>query len=230
MARAYGGVPAEQRRAQRRAALVEAGLQIVGAQGSARLTVGGLCAQARLNERYFYESFATLDEVLGAVFDEVIGAVTASIVAAVASAPDTARAKARAAIGAAVELVTDDPRLSHVLFVEAVTSPALAARRADVVRGFVALIIEQAVAFYGARPRLAAGALADLAAAYVFGGLAESLLAWLRGDVAMTRDELIERSTDLFVLVGESVISARDPRAATPSGTAARRRPPRPAR
>jgi AcrR family transcriptional regulator len=225
MPRAYGGVPAEQRRAQRRAALVAAGLEIIGSQGTDRLTVAGLCARARLNERYFYESFAGLEDVLTAVLDHVVGEVTTAIVAAVTSAPDEARAKARAAIGAAIETVTDDPRLSRVLFAEATRSPALMARRAATVRGFVGLIVEQATTFYGPAARLRAGALTEFAAAFLFGAIAESLMAWLRGDVAMSRTELVERSTELFVLVGEHVITATDPRAATTSGSAARRRP-----
>jgi AcrR family transcriptional regulator len=226
MARAYGGVPAEQRRAQRREALLAAGLDIIGTHGFARLTVAGLCAQARLNERYFYESFGGLDDVLGAVFDDAIAALATSIVGAVAAAPDDARAKARAAITAAVEQVTDDPRLGHVLFVEAVRSPVLAARRAETVRRFVDLIIEQGTAFYGPAASLRAGPMTEFAAAYLLGGIAESLMAWLRGDVAMTREEFVERSTDLFVLLGEHVIGATGPRAATRSGSSARRRPP----
>ena len=231
MGRAYAGVPAEQRQAQRRAALVAAGLEIIGTQGFRRLTVAGLCAEARLNERYFYENFASLDDVLGAVFDEVIAALTGAIVTSVAAAPDDARAKAHAAIGAAVETVTDDPRLSNVLFVEAAQSSVLITRRAETVRAFVGLIIEQATSFYGPSAQLRAGAMTEFAAAYMLGGIAESLMAWLRGDVAMTRDELIERSTELFVLVGEHVIgSTTDPRGATRSENSARRRSSRPGR
>lgn len=205
MARAYGGVSAEDRRAQRRAALLAAGLDIIGTHGFGRLTVGGLCAAAGLNERYFYESFTTLDQVLAGVFDEVVATVTAAIVDAVAAAPDDARAKARAAIGAAVELVTDDPRMSRILFAEAVTTPTLSARRGETARAFVTLMVEQATEFYGAQARLLAGPMGELTAAYMFGGIAEALMAWLRGDVAMTREELIDSCTELFVTLGEHV-------------------------
>jgi AcrR family transcriptional regulator len=204
--RAYAGVPAEQRRAQRRAALVAAGLDIVGTQGSARLTVAGLCARAGLNERYFYESFANTDEVLGAVLDDVLAELTTVIVAAVAAAPQDTRAKARAAISAAVELLTDDSRKTRVVFAEPLAAPALLARRAEVARAFVALIVGQAQEFYGAETALRVGSWGDFAAAYVLGGLAETLTAWVRGDLAMSRDELIDRATELFVVVGEHVV------------------------
>ena len=224
MGRAYGGVSAEQRQTQRRAALVEAALEIVGTSGAGRLTVAGLCAQAGLNERYFYENFATLDDVLLAVADEVVAGITAAIVAAVAEAADDSRAKARAAIGAAIEVVTDDPRKARLVFVEALSSPVLAAHRAVIAQAFVALIVAQAQEFYGPATTLRSGSWGPFAAAHLLGGLSETISGWVRGEYAMTREELIERSTDLFVLVGEHVIAgATDPRAETPTGTAAAR-------
>lgn len=183
-----------------------AGLDIVGTQGHARLTVAGLCSRAGLNERYFYESFATADDVLLAVFDEVLAELTEAIVGAVAGAPPDSRAKARAAISAAVKLLTDDSRKSRVVFVEAPAVPALVARRADVARTMVALIVGQAQEFYGTETALRVGSWAEFAAAYSLGGLAETMTAWLRGDLPITRDELIDRSTDLFVAVAEHVI------------------------
>ena len=204
--RAYGGVPAEQRRAQRRAALVAAGLDIVGTQGAARLTVAGLCARAGLNERYFYESFGNVDDVLAAVLDDVIGELAAVIVAAVAAAPPDSRAKSRAAISAAVELFTDDARKARIVFVEPLATPALLSRRAEVARMFVALIVEQAQDFYGPAIALRVGSWGDFAAAYSLGGLAETLTAWLRGDLPITKDQLVDRATDLFVAVAEHVM------------------------
>jgi AcrR family transcriptional regulator len=199
-------VPAEQRQAQRRTALLAAGLDIVGTQGQRRLTVAALCSRAGLNERYFYESFANCADVLAAVYDEVITELTAAIVSAVAAAEPDSRAKARAAIAAAVELLTDDDRKARVVFVETMSSPALQERRAVVARMFTALVVGQAQDFYGAQTALRVGSWGEFAASYLLGGLAESMTAWLRGELALSRDELIERSTDLFVLVGEHVV------------------------
>lgn len=213
--RTYGGVSAEQRRAERRAALLAAALDIVGTDGAGRLTVAALCARAGLNERYYYESFSSTDEVVLAVFDEVIAGVAAAIVAAVAAAPGEPRAKARAAIAAAVELLTDDPRRARIVFVEPLSAPVLNRRRADVERSFVALIVGQAGEFYGPDALSRAGAQVDFSAAYLLGGLAEVLAAWLRGDLEMTRDELIDRATEVFVLVAEHVV-VPPPRRAPP--------------
>jgi AcrR family transcriptional regulator len=206
--RSYGGIPAEQRRAQRRAALLAAGTEIVGTQGYAKLTVGGLCSRAGLNERYYYENFASTEEVLLAVFDQVMAELTGAIVTAIAVAPDETRAKARAAIAAAVKLLTDDPRKTRIVFAEPLAAPALNSRRAEVGRSFVALIVAQAHDFFGPETALRIGTWGDFAAAHLLGGLAETLTAWVRGDLAIDREELIERETELFVLVADHVVGS----------------------
>ncbi|MGN6606842.1 MAG: TetR/AcrR family transcriptional regulator [Jatrophihabitans sp.] len=206
MARAYGGVPAEQRRAQRRAALLEAALTLVGRSGAGRLTVAGLCAEAGLNERYFYESFRTLDDVLLATADVVLGEVTSAIITAVAEAADDPQAKARAAIGAAVGLLADDPRKARLVIVEPLSVPVLAARRAEVADAFVALIVAQAEQFYGAETTLAVGSWGRFAAAHLLGGLSETLTAWVRGELPISRDDLVERNAELFALVAQNVV------------------------
>jgi AcrR family transcriptional regulator len=205
--RTYGGISAEQRRAQRRHALVGAGLDLVGTHGHARLTVAALCTRAGLNERYFYESFSTTDDVLVAVADEIATELTDAIVAAVSQTGPDARAKARAAIGAAVTLLTDDPRKTRIVFVEPLAAPALAAHRADLGRTFAQLIASEGQEFYGAQTSLRIGAWAAFATTFLLGGLAETLTSWQRGDLAITRDELVERASEMFVAVAEYVIS-----------------------
>ncbi|MBJ8345347.1 TetR/AcrR family transcriptional regulator [Antrihabitans sp. YC2-6] len=206
--RAYAGVPATERRALRRAALLEAALEIIGTQGFAKLTVAGLCAQAGLNERYYYESFATRDSVLHEVFDSVVAELAQAIMAAVELAPDDAEAKARAAIRAAVELLTDDPRKSRVAFVEGLSNEGLAARRTEVMTTFAHLVAHAGQEFYGPEATLKAGKRAEFAAVHLVGGLFETVTAWLGGGLDITKDELIEQSADLFVAIGDHLRSA----------------------
>jgi AcrR family transcriptional regulator len=65
--RNYGGVTAEQRRAIRRAALVEAALDLFAEDGARAVSKRAVCARARLNDRYFYEHFADSDALLEAI-------------------------------------------------------------------------------------------------------------------------------------------------------------------
>jgi AcrR family transcriptional regulator len=195
----YGGVIASERRAGRRARLLEAALELLGGDGWQATTVRAICARARLTPRYFYENFADRDELLLALFDELVAEAAARVLAAVAAAEHDARAKARAAIAAFVELVTDDPRKARVLFTEAVGSEPLALRRLETLRTFAALVAQQGREFYG----VDGGSLADTTALMLVGGLAETLLSWLGGALRVTREQLIEDCAQLFVIMGE---------------------------
>ncbi len=200
----YGGVDAAQRIATRRGRLVEAALDLLGTDGWPATTVRGICARAHLTPRYFYESFEDLDAILLAVFDEIAAEGARAVLAAVDAAPSNARAKSRAAIGAFIELLTDDPRKARVLFIEAMGSEALAGRRFATVRMFARLVAEQARAFYGVPAET--DPLVELTALMLAGGLAEALLAWLDGTLRLTREQLIEDCTELFVANGEAAV------------------------
>src|SRR3954468_17616405 len=76
------------RAAARRAALIEAGVELLGTEGAAGVTVRAVCRGAKLTERYFYESFDSRDALLRAVHAQVAGAARAAIAAAIG--PDTA--------------------------------------------------------------------------------------------------------------------------------------------
>ena len=178
----YGGVDAVDRVAARRARLVEAALSLLGTDGWPATTVRGICAHAKLTPRYFYESFADLDAILLAVFDAIAAESAAAVLGAVTAAPQDARAKSRAAIGAFVELLTDDPRKARVLFIEAMGSESLARRRFETVRMFARLVAEQARSFYGVPGET--DPLVELTALMLAGGLAEAVLAWLDGTLA----------------------------------------------
>jgi AcrR family transcriptional regulator len=195
----YAGVRASDRVAARRARLLDAALELLGTEGWQATTVRAICAEARLTPRYFYESFADRDELLVALFDQLVGEAAAHVLGAVEGAERDARAKARAAIGAFVELVTDDPRKARVLFIEAVGSERLALRRFETVRMFAGLVAQQGRQFYGVH----GGSLVETTALMLVGGLAETLLSWLDGTLAVTREQLIEDCTDLFVIMGE---------------------------
>src|SRR3981081_1120818 len=73
--RDYGGKSGDERRAERRARLITAGLELFGTQGFAATSVRALLREAGLQERYFAASFASMDELLAAVYDQAHAAV-----------------------------------------------------------------------------------------------------------------------------------------------------------
>jgi AcrR family transcriptional regulator len=198
----YGGRSAEDRRAQRRSRLLEAGLDIVGTDGWQAATVRAVCARAKLTPRYFYESFASREALLLEVFDGIVAEATGRVLAAIAGAPENAEAKSRAAIAAFVDVLLDDPRKARVAFSEAMGDEALMRRRLHTLRLFSGLVADQARAFY--RSPAEADDLVELTAFLLVGGLAELLIAWLDGDLRTTREALVEDCAELFAAVGEA--------------------------
>ncbi|HWF53980.1 MAG TPA: TetR/AcrR family transcriptional regulator [Solirubrobacteraceae bacterium] len=199
------------RHAIRRARLIDAGLELLGGAGYAATTVRGVCARAQLTPRYFYESFRDLDELMLAVFDEVAAEAASAVLAASAGAPQDARGKARAAIGAFVELVAEDPRRARILFVEAVGSEPLTRRRFERLRLFADLVAAQGREFYGLRE--GHDPLMQTTALTLVGGLAEALLAWLDGSLRTTAEQLVEDCAELFVATGEAAVALARSRA-----------------
>ena len=89
--RLYGGLSAEERRAERRARLIEAGVKVYGEVGYRNATVKAVCAAAELTERYFYESFANSEALLVAAYIHVTDKLHAEMAAAGAAARNGAR-------------------------------------------------------------------------------------------------------------------------------------------
>ena len=66
--RTYAGIDLSERREQRRKRFLDAGLEVFGSVGYRQATVRALCKQARLTDRYFYESFESMEDLLVAVY------------------------------------------------------------------------------------------------------------------------------------------------------------------
>jgi AcrR family transcriptional regulator len=187
-------VPAEDRRAERRALLLDAALELLGSVGWAGTSVRAVCHAARLNPRYFYESFEDLDALVVAVYDRLVDELRRGVEAAVAAAPaDDRPAQIRAAVEHTVRFVDDDRRRARVLYVEALGSEALNRRRVETGLA-TAAFIEGAAA--GRDP------ITTISAAVLVGGFSELLVAWLAGAIDMSREQLVDDATALFAAVG----------------------------
>jgi AcrR family transcriptional regulator len=201
--RSYGGASAEERVAERRARLMEAGLELLGTAGLHGITVRGVIEQARLTPRYFYESFPDLDSLIVEVYDAVVAEVRDASVAALLEAPKDTRARVHAVITTIVNHFGDDPRKGRLVLAEAMASPALMRRRLDTSHMFADLMSGRAVG-HEASPEL------TLAARFIVGGFAEALNAWLHDGLETDRRDLVDGCTMLFMATLEAA-TARTP-------------------
>ncbi|MFC4000421.1 TetR/AcrR family transcriptional regulator [Prauserella oleivorans] len=201
--RSYRGVSAQQRHDQRREQLLDAGLDLLGTVGWRKTTMTAVCARAGLTERYFYESFANRDELLLAVIDRIAGRIRDVALAALAG-PGDPQAKVEAAVGALVDLLTHDPRVGRAAMLESAAAEPLRARRHELLLEFAQLIATQAHALYGDEalppPRDQVNGL------MLTGGLAELLMAWLSGELSITRQDIID------IVARQFAVTARDRR------------------
>jgi AcrR family transcriptional regulator len=193
----YGGIPAAERRAERRERLLDAGLEILGTEGSQATTVRAICQRASLNPRYFYESFSGLDELLVAVFERITDEAMEAVMRSAEQNPEDPESTARATIGAFVELMTADPRKGRVAFIEAMGSEALMRRRLDTLQRFAEFVAAYARGLDGARH--VDEQTVQLTAQVLVGGLTEALIAWLDGRLDVSRERLVEHCAALFV-------------------------------
>lgn len=182
-------MPAEDRRAERRRLLLDAALELLGTAGWAGTTVRAVCAEARLNPRYFYESFDDLDSLVVAVYDRLVAELAEEIQLAVEVADPDPRSQMRAVVEHTVRFVDEDRRRARVLYVEALGSEALNRRR-----------IETGFAIVASVER--AGQVGQIAAAVLVGGFSELLVGWLDGKVDVSREQLVDDATELFVALG----------------------------
>jgi AcrR family transcriptional regulator len=145
--RVYAGVPAEERRHERRERLLAAGLRHFGTIGYAASTIPGLCAAARVTARHFYEAFPGREALFVCVYDRVIERTRAAVLAAAAQAPADPAAQIRAGVAAFVHSYVDDPRHVRIACIECVgISPAVEAHRRSVMHMFARIIEERAEA------------------------------------------------------------------------------------
>lgn len=200
-ARPYRGVPADQRRARRRAALLAAGLELLGTEGLAATTVRKVCARAGLNDRYFYENFPDRDALLLAVVDDQVALGTDVILSAAHRAPRRPQARTRAAVTAVLDFLTGDPRRAHILTHAFPASPLLQQRRIEIVRTLAAIFAAET------HETLDQVLLSDtdleLTGLTLTAGLWDLFTAWLRGDLGIDRDHLINYTVALVLSTTE---------------------------
>jgi AcrR family transcriptional regulator len=116
--RNFRGVSPEDRKAERRKRLVEAGLEAFGVHGFLAVGVREICGLAKLTERYFYESFENREALFAAVYMEAAQRIRTAIAAAHAKARPEPTAFARAGLEATLRTFRDDPRIARILLLE----------------------------------------------------------------------------------------------------------------
>jgi AcrR family transcriptional regulator len=189
------------RAAVRRQHLLDVTFALLAEKGAGSVTVREVCVRARLNPRYFYESFEDLDTLLVAVLDDQFAKMLPLVLSAIDAAEEREPAKTEAAIRTAVTYLTADPRRIRVLLADPLGNESLALRRQQLVRFTAEQMADQASRFY----RIQRDAPLLRSTAYLLtGGLIEMLIAWHNDTLRLSVDELIVDAAQLVSGTGKA--------------------------
>lgn len=196
-ARPYRGVSAEDRRASRRQALLDAALDLLTAPDHRPVTMTAVCERAGLTERYFYESFKSRDALLAALLDTIGAEITQTINEALDATSGNAEDRARASIDSLVAYLGAHPERGRVVLVEAIALPHLRERRRELLLGFKDIVVARAHELFGDE---ALPTPEDRIAAVIFvGGFVELTTSWITGQVEAEPEQLVAALLRNFV-------------------------------
>ncbi|MGA9872683.1 MAG: TetR family transcriptional regulator [Rhodococcus sp. (in: high G+C Gram-positive bacteria)] len=195
--RRYAGMSADDRAADRRARLLDAALEVFASAGAAGATMTAICAQAKLTERYFYESFTSRDDALTQVVDAVSNEIRVAAIEALHSPAATVEQQVENAIAAFVTVLTEDRRKGKVAMIESAAVDSLRAHRRELMREFSRVVAHEARTLFGDRawpqPQ------SEINGLLFIGGLAELVVAWLSDEIDVTPAQIIDAATHQFL-------------------------------
>jgi AcrR family transcriptional regulator len=205
--RTFKGQSQEERKAERRRRLLEAGISAFGERGYHAVTVRELCAEAKLTERYFYESFENMPTMFMAVFAEVNLLLRNEVMKAIMLAPKDPLSLAEAYLRAYFTFIREDPKRARIIGFSALAVNAqvrLFVEKAiedyaNMVRGFMLLLHPTLVN----DPRLSAELLSHgLVGANLY--MAER---WIREEFKTPMEDVIATNMLLYRTLADQVKS-----------------------
>jgi AcrR family transcriptional regulator len=184
----------------RREQLLDVGEQLLGTGGAAAVTMRAVIRDANLSPRYFYETFASREDLLIAVYDRVEQQLLERMQRAETGAG--LRAGIRNVFLQCGDFFDEDPRRARVLLREPQADDTLRNHSISRVPTFIRLMIP----FLGADAgRLAPARDEDLAvrAAALSGALVSLYLEYADGRLEIEREDLADFAADVvFALAG----------------------------
>ncbi|MDP2226363.1 MAG: TetR/AcrR family transcriptional regulator [Moraxellaceae bacterium] len=141
--RRYGGAGPEQRVAERRAKIIEAGVELFGRRGFQATTMAMLSAESGVPHRYLVQIFPTREDLLREIYLGIYHDVTVAVRASRQAAEMSPAALIRTGVRAACDTFLLDFRKTRINCLDVVgVSPAFEQLRRATIREFCRLILE----------------------------------------------------------------------------------------
>ncbi len=117
--RQFKGMSLSERQHARREQLIAAGIETYGKYGFFSVTVKDVCIEAKLTERYFYESFKKSEDLFQSIFLRLIANLQQDMMhAAIKASPDPVN-MIDGVLGTLLSTLQNDPRLARIVYIDA---------------------------------------------------------------------------------------------------------------
>jgi len=117
--RQFKGLSMAERQQARREKLIEAGIEAYGSYGFFSVTVKDICNEAKLTERYFYESFKKSEDLFQTIFLKLIDALQQNVMQAMMQASSDPKKMIEAGLSALLTTLRDNPRMARIIYIDA---------------------------------------------------------------------------------------------------------------
>lgn len=199
-ARTWRGQTIEQRQAERRERLIEAGIELFGTRGYANTPVKAICEEAGLTERYFYEAFDDREDLLDKIFTQLLAACRKATLDAIENSGDDLEISMRAGLTAFAHELTRDPRRARIQEIEMVgASPELERKRRDSIHAFAGIVADRTRKL-GGKEQIGPLRL-DVISLGLVGSVNEQLMDYVLGHLDISLEDLIENQIAAFSAV-----------------------------
>ncbi|MET8809432.1 TetR/AcrR family transcriptional regulator [Streptomyces sp. NPDC004546] len=196
--RTYGGVTAEERASLRRRRLMDSGLELFSSRGYAGTSIRAVLRHAGLKDRYFAESFTSLDDLMAALMRDIYEEQITRCADAIAT-DQPLRDRARSMIDLIAGLPVEDPRKGRVKLTESLGAGPLTARERRLGLQRMSDLVGSLLREGLHDPRIDPTTLSVA----VVGAVSEMLLSWFNGELCISREELVDQGLLLFEAITE---------------------------
>lgn len=117
--RQFKGLSLTERKQARREKLIEAGIQAYGTHGFFAVTVKDICTEAKLTERYFYESFKKSEELFQTIFLKLIDELQQNVMQAIMQASADPKKMIDAGLTALLTTLKNNPQMARIIYIDA---------------------------------------------------------------------------------------------------------------
>ena len=197
--RTYAGVSMAERKSLRKKQFLAAGLRHFGCCGFRGATVRSLCKEAKLTDRYFYESYASLENLLVAVYENCMTQLSKQIVAAIIKGYQNQDPKEAiiAGLDAYFEIL-EDAHLARICMTELEgINPEVNKLYYHYIDGFAEIL--RVMAHHAFPDMKIPQQQQEIMALSLVGAMRQAATHWLINDYKTPREELVTATGALFL-------------------------------